>query len=322
MKVVNSIIENKFLRINTVNYGASLYEVYHKRKKINLILNLGSKNNYKFKNASVGATCGRYAGRISNSTFNIFDKKLILSKNDGKNTLHGGKKGFAILPWKKIKKTKNIISYQLISKDSDQGFPGNLIINCTYQLKNNFLIIKYDYKSDKATHVNLTNHSYWNLEKNNKNKIFDHEVRINSKKYLEINDNLIPTGKYKNIKNTIYDFSKFTKIRQRLNFLINRKVHQKMKGFDTTYVVQKNLKNYVASLKNSKTKIKIDFFSNLPGLQLYSAQNLNYKKKLLPYQGICLETQYFPDTPNKKNFPSTLIKPNKHYKCFTKIVVN
>lgn len=322
MKVVNSIIENKFLRINTVNYGASLYEVYHKRKKINLILNLGSKNNYKFKNASVGATCGRYAGRISNSTFNIFDKKLILSKNDGKNTLHGGKKGFAILPWKKIKKTKNIISYQLISKDSDQGFPGNLIINCTYQLKNNFLIIKYDYKSDKATHVNLTNHSYWNLEKNNKNKIFDHEVRINSKKYLEINDNLIPTGKYKNIKNTIYDFSKFKKIRKKLNFLINRKVHQKMKGFDTTYVVQKNFKNYVASLKNSKTKIKIDFFSNLPGLQLYSAQNLNYKKKLLPYQGICLETQYFPDTPNKKNFPSTLIKPNKNYKCFTKIVIN
>lgn len=322
MKVVNSIIENKFLRINTLNYGASLYEVYHKRKKINLILNLGSKNNYKYKNASVGATCGRYAGRISNSTFNIFDKKLILSKNDGKNTLHGGKKGFAVLPWKKIKKTKNIISYQLISKDSDQGFPGNLIINCTYQLKNNFLIIKYDYKSDKATHVNLTNHSYWNLEKNNKNKIFDHEVRINSKKYLEINNNLIPTGKYKNIKNTIYDFSKFTKIRQRLNFLINRKVHQKMKGFDTTYVVQKNLKNYVASLKNSKTKIKIDFFSNLPGLQLYSAQNLNYKKKLLPYQGICLETQYFPDTPNKKNFPSTLIKPNKNYKCFTKIVIN
>ena len=322
MKVVNSIIENKFLRINTLNYGASLYEVYHKRKKINLILNLGSKNNYKYKNASVGATCGRYAGRISNSTFNIFDKKLILSKNDGKNTLHGGKKGFAILPWKKIKKTKNIISYQLISKDSDQGFPGNLIINCTYQLKNNFLIIKYDYKSDKATHVNLTNHSYWNLEKNNKNKIFDHEVRINSKKYLEINNNLIPTGKYKNIKNTIYDFSKFTKIRQKLNFLINRKVHQKMKGFDTTYVVQKNFKNYVASLKNSKTKIKIDFFSNLPGLQLYSAQNLNYKKKLLPYQGICLETQYFPDAPNKKNFPSTLIKPNKNYKCFTKIVIN
>ena len=322
MKVVNSIIENKFLRINTLNYGASLYEVYHKRKKINLILNLGSKNNYKYKNASVGATCGRYAGRISNSTFNIFDKKLILSKNDGKNTLHGGKKGFAVLPWIKIKKTKNIISYQLISKDSDQGFPGNLIINCTYQLKNNILIIKYDYKSDKATHVNLTNHSYWNLEKNNKNKIFDHEIRINSKKYLEIDNNLIPTGKYKNIKNTIYDFSKFTKIRQKLNFLINRKVQQKMKGFDTTYVVQKNFKNYVASLKNSKTKIKIDFFSNLPGLQLYSAQNLKKKKKLLPYQGICLETQYFPDAPNKKNFPSTLIKPNKHYKCFTKIVVN
>ena len=90
----------------------------------------------------------------------------------------------------------------------------------------------------------------------------------------------------------------------------------------STYIVKKNSKNFICSLKNNKSKIQVDFFSNLPGVQFYTAQNLNYKKKLFPYQGICLETQYFPDAPNKKNFPSTLIKPNKRYTCFTKIKIN
>ena len=104
MKVISSVIQNRYLRLKTLNYGASLYEVYHKQKKINLILNLGSEKNYKFKNFSLGATCGRYAGRISNSKFSIFNKKFHLNCNEGKNTLHGGKKGFGILPWKKINK--------------------------------------------------------------------------------------------------------------------------------------------------------------------------------------------------------------------------
>ena len=168
MKVESSIIQNKYLRVQTLNYGASLYEVFHKNKKINLILDLGSKKNYRFKHASVGSTCGRYAGRISNSKFQISKEQYILSSNEGKNTLHGGKTGFSKLPWKKIKQTKDKIVYQLYSPDNDQGFPGNLIVNCTYQVKNKFLHIKYEYISDKKTHVNLTNHSYWNLEKNKK----------------------------------------------------------------------------------------------------------------------------------------------------------
>ena len=101
-----------------------------------------------------------------------------------------------------------------------------------------------------------------------------------------------------------------------------KKLNIKFKGFDTTFVIKKNTRNLVGTLKNNNTNIQVDFFSNLPGVQLYSAQNLNYKKKLFPYQGICLETQYFPDSPNKKNFPSTLIKPNKRYTCFTKIKIN
>ena len=320
MKVKSSIIQNKFLRVQTLNYGASLFEIYHKKKKINLILNLGSKKNYCFKHASVGSTCGRYAGRIANSKFKIANKNFILNANEGKHILHGGKIGFAALPWKKINHSKDKIIYQLHSRDKDQGFPGHLVVNCTYKIKGKFLIIKYEYKSNKSTHVNLTNHSYWNLEKNKKKMIYNHELKLNSCKYLKINKDLIPTGNFKSVKNSIYDFSKFKNLRKKLNYFKNKKIKNKFKGFDTTFIKKKSNNNLVGSLKNNN--IQIDFFSNLPGVQLYSAQNLNYKKKLFPYQGICLETQHFPDAPNKKNFPNTLIKPDKQYTCYTKIKIN
>lgn len=321
MKVESFIIQNKFLRVQTLNYGASLFEVYHKKEKINLILNLGSKEKYRYKHANVGSTCGRYAGRISNSKFKIAYKKFTLNANDGNNTLHGGKIGFSNLPWIKLNQTRDKIVYQLHSRDNDQGFPGHLVVNCTYQIRNKFLIIKYEYKSNKSTHVNLTNHSYWNLEKNKKNMIYNHELKLNSNKYLQIDKDLIPTGKTKKVKNSIYDFLKFQNLGKKLNFFKNKKTDLKHKGFDTTYIVKKNSRNFVGSLKNKNSNIQVNFFSNLPGVQLYSAQNLNYKKKLFPYHGICLETQYFPDTPNKKNFPSTLIKANKRYTCFTKIKI-
>ncbi len=317
MKVESSVIQNKFLRVRTLNYGASLFEVYHKKKKINLILNLGSIKNYRYKHPSVGSTCGRFAGRISNSNFSIRNKKYSLSKNDGNNTLHGGKKGFQALPWKKIKFTKNKIVYELYSNHLDQGFPANLLVKCSYQLKNKFLIIKYEYVSDKPTHVNLTNHTYWNLNRIKKNKIFDHDLLLNSNKYLEINKYLIPTGKIKNTRKTIYDFTNFQNLKEKI-FQIKKKI----KGYDTTFVLNKKFKNYVGSLKNVKTKIKLDFFSDLPSVQLYTAQDLKYRKKLRPYEGICLETQYFPDSPNKKKFPSTLTKSNKINTCFTKIKIN
>ena len=322
MKVLTSEIQNKYLRVKTVNYGSSLYEVYHKLKKINLILNLGSKENYRFNNFYVGATCGRYAGRIANSRFYIGRDKFVLNQNSGKNTLHGGSKGFATVPWKKIKQTKDKIVYQIKSKDLDQGFPGNLLVNCTYQLKKRYLFIKYEYRSDKYTHVNLTNHSYWNLGKNKKDKIFDHQLVLNSKKYLETNKYLIPTGKIKNVNKNRYDFSTFESLKKKLFTPIKNKKRQKLSGLDTTFIIKKSYNNYIGSLKNIITNIQIDFFSNLPGLQVYTAHNLKYKKKLYPYQGICLENQYYPDTPNKKKFPSTLIKPNKLYKCFVKIKFN
>ena len=127
MKVESSTIQNKFLRVQTLNYGASLFEVYHKKKKINLILNLGSKQNYRYKHPSVGSTCGRYAGRISNAKFKIGNKKYNLNANEGENILHGGKVGFSILPWKKLNQTKDKVVYQLHSANDDQGLDRHLL---------------------------------------------------------------------------------------------------------------------------------------------------------------------------------------------------
>ena len=143
MKVQSSTIENKYLRVKSINIGACLYEVYDKKKKINLILNLGLTKNYSSKNLYVGATCGRYAGRISNSKFNIKNKIYKLSGNEGKNTLHGGKKGFDRLEWKINHHSKNKIIYQLLSKNLDQGFPGDLNAECIFEIKNKSFFIKY-----------------------------------------------------------------------------------------------------------------------------------------------------------------------------------
>ena len=166
MKVQSSTIQNKYLRVKSINIGACLYEVYDKQKKVNLILNLGPTKNYGGRNFYVGATCGRYAGRISNSKFNIKNKTYKLNSNEEKNTLHGGKIGFNRLEWKIHHHSKTKINYQLLSKNLDQGFPGDLNTECIYEIKNKSLFIKYKYKSNQLTHVSLTNHSYWNLNKN------------------------------------------------------------------------------------------------------------------------------------------------------------
>ena len=327
MKIQSSTIENKFLRIRTINLGATIFEFFHKAKKVNLVLNLGSIKSYMYKNLYVGATCGRYAGRISNSNFKIKNKIFSLNSNEGKNTLHGGKQGFDRSIWKIKFKNKNKIIYQLFSKHLDQGFPGNLNINCIYELKDKKLNIRYEYNSDSDTHVNITNHSYWNLNKNKNHNIFNHDLKINSEKYLEVNNKLIPTGKLKLVKDSLYDFRKFKNIGKKISAIKERSPKKisntiNQSGYDLTYCIKRNKKNYVATLKNQKNKLTLDFFSNLPGVQLYTSQSLRYKKKLFPYQGICLETQFYPDAPNKKKFPKTLIKPNKNDKFFTNIKVN
>ena len=153
-------------------------------------------------------------------------------------------------------------------------------------------------------------------------------TKFNFKDYQEDNfSEIILTEGSLGVKNTINNFNKFQNIGEKIKIIKNKKIKRisntiNQLGFDLTYCIKQNSKNYIASLKNKKTNIQLDFYSNLPGVQLYTSQGLRYKNKLAPYQGICLETQHYPDAPNNKNFPSTLIKPNKLYKYFTKINIS
>tara|TARA_B100001250_G_scaffold381503_1_gene373877 strand:- start:141 stop:1097 length:957 start_codon:yes stop_codon:yes gene_type:complete len=310
LNIKSSIIENKYLKIKTLNIGASLYEVNFNKQ--NLILNLGSIKNYKTKHPFVGSTCGRYANRISKGQFFIKGIKYKLIRNENSNTIHGGKKGFDKIIWKIQEHSKEKIVYSLKSKHLDQGFPGNLRVFCEYMLKKNELVLSYYFKSDKYTYVNLTNHSYWNFNRKKKIKIFNHDLKINSSYYLPVNNQNIPLGNKKKVFNNDYDFRKFSNL--------GNKTSYGNKPYDINYITGIKKKHFVACLISRTSKVKMKIFSNQPGLQLYTGHKLNFKskqKKLSNFQGVCLETQHFPNSPNQKNFPSTLVLPNKNYKLFT-----
>tara|TARA_B100000787_G_C16198217_1_gene302624 strand:+ start:4140 stop:5105 length:966 start_codon:yes stop_codon:yes gene_type:complete len=313
-QIKSSVIENKFLRIKAINIGASLFEVFYKPKKINLILNLGNYKNYLLQKAYVGSTCGRVVNRIRNSQFSIGVRKYNLVANEGKSSLHGGIDNFSYRIWKLEKLKKNKIIYSLFSPDGDEGYPGNLNVQCHYEIQASNLSIKFFAKTDKSTHVNIANHAYWNLGKINKN-IFDHDLKINSSIYLPNKKDGIPSGEFKNTKFSIYDFSDYKNL--------GKKITLKKEGFDANYVIKNNQKMaFVASLKSQSSKIRADFFSNQPGCQLYTSQFLKFNKgknTLSPFQGVCLETQKYPNAANEKKFPTTLLKPLKEYYNETKI---
>ena len=313
-QIKSSIIENQFLRIKSINIGASLYEVFYKPKKINLILNLGNYKNYLIQNAYVGSTCGRVVNRIRNSQFSIGGKKYNLVANEGKSSLHGGIDNFSYRIWKIEQLKKNKIIYSLLSPDGDEGYPGNLNVQCHYEIQASSLSIKFLAKTDKSTHVNIANHAYWNLDKVKRN-IFDHDLKINSATYLPNKKDGIPSGEFRKIKSTIYDFNDYENL--------GKKIGLKKEGFDANYIIKNNQKlPFVASLKSQSSKIKADFFSNQPGCQLYTSQFLKFKKGkkvLFPFQGVCLETQKYPNAANEKKFSSTLLKPSKEYYNETKI---
>ena len=300
-------IENKFLRVKTLNIGATLFEVFYKKKKINLILNLGNISSYKNNKNYLGATCGRYANRIKKAQFQIKGVKYKLTRNEGKNILHGGKKGFDSKIWQVKSFSKSHISYYCISPDKDQGFPGELYSSCDYSIANSTLKINISAQTSKTTHVNLVNHAYWNLDKIKKD-IFDHHVQINSNQYLENDSENIPTGRVMNVKGTRFDFKKSTRIRDKFT--------NKFKGFDENFIIKKNSK-FVAKIQSPKSNITLKIFSNQPGVQFYTGQHLKYSSnriKIKKYQGMCFETQGFPNAPNNRKFPSTQLNPSQIYK--------
>ncbi|MDC1492451.1 galactose mutarotase [Flavobacteriaceae bacterium] len=296
--------------VDIINYGGIITKLYcqdNKGELGNIVLSYDKLEDYEDNKPFLGAIIGRYANRIKDGAFKIENKEIHIDKNIGKNHLHGGFSGFHKKVWQsKTIKRKNSISLVLnyYSKDLEGGFPGNLETTVQYTLNNNDeLKIKYSAKTDRKTIVNFTNHSYFNLGSSLDKNIFDHNLLLNATKYLEVTKDLIPTGKLLDVKNSKYNFLKSSKISHELDncWVINNYINKKIE--------------LAASLSNKETGKKIEVYTDEPGIQVYTGNNLEQKHNR--NSGICLETQHFPNSPNQSSFPSTELSPGQVFESNT-----
>jgi aldose 1-epimerase len=301
------------------NYGAILmsYKICMPDKTTNDIV-LGFDNvqdyltvDYLKAQPFMGAVIGRYANRIKDARFEIDGKKILVSKNWGGDQLHGGFEGFDKKIWDFVSfdEKTNILHLRYHSPDGEEGFPGNMEVNVCYELNDdNDLIYTYSATCDEPTAINLTHHSYFNLN-NGEGNITDHEIKIYSDKILEQDENLVTTGNYIAVDNTRYDFSEFRSIGNRLK-----------DGYDQSFVIDKTNSHLsiVAEVLSKKTGLKLQVLTTEPIVHLYTGQGLpkiRGKNNIQygPFSGFCLETQKHPNAINIPKFPNTILRPGEKY---------
>jgi aldose 1-epimerase len=276
-----------------------------------------------------GAIVGRYGNRIAKGSFSIEGELYSLAVNNGDNHLHGGVIGFDKVVWndKSVKGDGWIgVEMSYLAKDREEGYPGNLKIRVTYKLTNeNALIVDYHATTDKATPVNLTQHTYFNLKGEGRGNILDHELMINAKKYTPVDEGLIPTGELANVAGTPFDFTTSKSIGRDIG-----KDHQQLTfglGFDHNWVLDKGGKaksmTLAARVYEPNSGRVLEIRTTEPGIQFYCGNFLDGRLKGKSGQtyvhrgGFCLETQHYPDSPNQPSFPSTILQPGGEYKTTT-----
>jgi aldose 1-epimerase len=309
--------------IKITNYGGIVTSWIAADKsggKSNIVLGFDSLSGYLAKPPYFGATIGRYGNRIANGKFKLDTATYTLAANNGKNHLHGGNKGFDKVVWDATPSTDGTPSLTLsyLSKDGEEGYPGNLKTTVRFTLTDaNELQITYDAETDKATPVNLTNHSYFNLSGDVSKGILGHTLWVDADRYTPVDNTLIPTGQLAPVKNTPFDFTQ--------PHTIGERIAKVPGGYDHNFVLNKTGADskLVAWLQDSATGRKLEVYTTEPGLQFYSGNFLdgtikNRDGKAIPKHGaLCLETQHFPDSPNKPAFPTTILKPGEKYHTVT-----
>lgn len=261
-----------------------------------------------------GALIGRYGNRIARGRFTLEGKEYQLAANNGPNTLHGGLKGFDKVVWQAEPGTSaqgQTLKLTYLSKEGEEGFPGNLNVTVVYTLTNqNELKIDYTATTDKATPVNLTNHSYFNLGYGTDKNVLDHEVTLAADRYTVVDQDLIPTGELRPVQGTPFDFT--------TPHTIGERIGQVPGGYDHNWVLRGNGgQRPAATVYEPVSGRTLEVTTDQPGVQFYtgnfldgtlkSADGVTYNKNY----GFCLETQHFPDSPNQLTFPSTVLKPGE-----------
>ncbi len=318
------------MEVDIITFGGRITDLKVPNKagvSENVVIGFNSLAQYEKENPFFGALIGRYGNRIAKGKFSLDGKDYQLAINNAPNALHGGPQGYFNVVWKadevKSGETASLkLSY--VSKDMEEGYPGTLKVFVTYTLTNdNQLEVLYEATTDKKTVVNLTQHSYFNLSGDFTKTILDHELTLNADKLVPVDATLIPTGKLEDVAGTPFDFRTPKLIGKDINAKNDQL--EKGKGYDHCWVLNnpEKGKTIIAKVYHAPSGRIMEVTTDEPGIQFYSG---NFLDGTLPTRdgktyahrtGLCLETEHYPDSPNQKNFPTTVLNPGENYKTKT-----
>jgi aldose 1-epimerase len=292
-------------------------------KYADIILGMDDLKGYETPVPYFGALIGRYGNRIGKAQFTLDGKTYKLPANDNGNTLHGGIRGFDKHVWVARPGPGASLELTYVSKDGEEGFPGTLSAKVVYTLtENNELKVDYTATTDKPTVVNLTNHTYFNLKGPGEGTILDHQVMLNADRFTPVDAKLIPTGELRSVKGTPFDFAQSTAIGARIDQ--GDEQLKFGKGYDHNWVLNKGNGGMTkaAEVHEPKSGRVMEVWTTEPGLQFYTGNfldgTLKGKGKTFPHRGaFCMETQHYPDSPNKPEFPTTTLRPGQTYQTST-----
>lgn len=307
-------ISNNKINAEISDFGGVIYSLNVPDKAGNLqnvVLAYKNNSDYLNNNPFLGTLVGRYANRIKNGKFTIDNIDYQLTKNSNGHSLHGGGE-FNNVIWEVVEHKTNSLTLKYRAFDMEYGFPGNLNVEVKYTITDdNAIKIEYRATTDKRTIINLTNHSYFNLD--NSDTIDEHLISLNADSYTVTDLELIPTGEIRDVKNTVYDLRNTQKFADLFNI---------SDGYDDNFILNDGCKNLIepsAIVYSPKSGIELSYFTTEVGVQLYTGNFLNNTiqlssgKNAQKHSGFCLESQHFPDSPNHKNFPSTILNPGDVY---------
>ncbi len=320
------------MTVKVTNYGAIITSIVVPDRDGKMAdVALGYNRVEEYMNAVAkpyfGAIVGRYGNRIAKGEFKLNGETYTLARNNGENHLHGGVIGFDKVVWHaRLDESTNLLALSYLAKDKEEGYPGNLLIKVTYKLTNdNTIVVDYHATTDKATPVNLTQHTYFNLKGEGEGTILNHELMLNAKRYTPVDEGLIPTGEMPSVTGTPFDFTTAKTIGRDIE-----QNHEQLKfggGFDHNWVLDKGGKEgemtLAARVYEPTSGRVMEIHTTEPGVQFYCGNFLDGRlkgksgKTYVHRGGFCLETQHFPDSPNQPSFPSTILRPGATYKTTT-----
>ena len=321
------LTNDKGMEVCVTNFGGRIVSVVvpdAQGQPKDVVLGFDSIKGYLDSDINFGAAIGRYGNRIANGRFTLDGTEYVLFQNNGTNCLHGGKVGYDRRMFDLIEQGKNFVKLGLLDPDGCESFPGNLQVAITYTVgDDNSLHLKYEGQTDAPTVFNPTNHSYFNLNADGSKDILDCTLYINSDLYTPTDESQIPTGELAPVEGTVFDFTAAKALSVGLDDPDDVQM-QIGQGWDHNWVLNTkgDIKVLAAELYSPKTGIAMDVYSSEPGLQVYSGNFINGEvgKGGVAYvrrSAICLETQHYPDSPNKEDFPSTVLRPGEKFESET-----